>query len=338
MTVLSVDAAQIIDFRLRANGLRQRAANSAPSLQVAAAAGLQDSMPRAAVLSLHARVRGVDPCVLDDPTLIQVWGPGFSAYVVAANDVGVFTLGRYPESGTRRTTADTVAARLSDVLDETPRRYRDVAADLGIHHDGLRYAALLGTIRLHWAGSGKPLISLLSPPAIDWMEARCELGRRFLHAYGPATADDFSSWAGVNKTHARRTLAELDDETIHVTTPLGSALLLASDEALLRSAERPEASIRFLPSGDPVTLWTGEQRTILLPEAHRRERLWTPRVWPGALLVGGRIAGAWRRSGPAMSIETWDQPTEEVRVAVEAEAGSLPLEEQPLSVSWTVAR
>jgi hypothetical protein len=65
------------------------------SLRRAAWAGLQDSMPRAALLSLHARVLDVTADVLDNPSLIQVWGPRYSVYVTAARDRAVFTLGRW---------------------------------------------------------------------------------------------------------------------------------------------------------------------------------------------------------------------------------------------------
>ena len=54
-------------------------------------------MPRAALLSLHARVEGARPSTWEDPSLVQLWGPRFSAYVVAARDLAVFSLGRLPD-------------------------------------------------------------------------------------------------------------------------------------------------------------------------------------------------------------------------------------------------
>ena len=51
------------------------------SLRRAAWAGLQDSMPRAALLSIHARVSGSMPSALEDPSLVQVWGPRLSVFV-----------------------------------------------------------------------------------------------------------------------------------------------------------------------------------------------------------------------------------------------------------------
>ncbi|MEM9464032.1 MAG: crosslink repair DNA glycosylase YcaQ family protein [Actinomycetota bacterium] len=334
MTALAADATRIACFRLRTGHLDQRLDTGDAGLRRAAHAGLQDSMPRAAVLSLHARVRGVDPTVLESPALTQVWGPGFSAYVVASDDTAVFTLGRYPDGGKRRTAADTLTARLRDVLDDRPREYREVGAELGIDHNQLRYAALTGTIRLHWEGSGKPRISRLPDPTIEPLDARCELARRFLHVYGPASPTDFAAWAGVSVAHARNAFAGIEDETIDVTTPIGAAQILAADEEALRTAGPGGPMVRLLPSGDAFTLWTGDQRSLLLPDPTRRDRLWTPRVWPGALLVDERLVGTWRRSGDQMAIETWTAPDAATVAAVEAEVATLPLEEQPLIVSW----
>lgn len=62
----------------------------------AARAGLQDSSPRSALLSLHARVEGIQPDAWRDPILAQVFGPRGAIYVVPRSDVGVFTLGLLP--------------------------------------------------------------------------------------------------------------------------------------------------------------------------------------------------------------------------------------------------
>ena len=89
--------AQVLAFRRRSGGLDERLPPGPDSLRAAAWAGLQDSMPRAALLSMHARVEGIEPGSWEDPSLVQVWGPRFSAYVVAERDRAVFTLGRMPD-------------------------------------------------------------------------------------------------------------------------------------------------------------------------------------------------------------------------------------------------
>ena len=58
---LELTREQILAFRRRVGGLDERLPAGPESLRRAAWAGLQDSMPRAAVLSLHARVDGVEP-------------------------------------------------------------------------------------------------------------------------------------------------------------------------------------------------------------------------------------------------------------------------------------
>ena len=80
---LALTRSQVLAFRRRVGGLDRRLPAGAKSLRVAAWAGLQDSMPRAALLSIHARVDGTEPGTWEDPSLVQVWGPRFSAYVVA---------------------------------------------------------------------------------------------------------------------------------------------------------------------------------------------------------------------------------------------------------------
>ena len=93
---LDLTREQILAYRLSVNGLTERQPLNPTSLRGAAWAGLQDSMPRAAVLSIHARVLGTEPGTWEDRSLVQLWGPRWSAYVVPARDHAVFSLGRLP--------------------------------------------------------------------------------------------------------------------------------------------------------------------------------------------------------------------------------------------------
>src|ERR687890_530536 len=91
---LALTREQILGHRRRVGSLDERMPVGADSLRPAAWAGLQDSMPRAALLSIHARVEGTEPMTWADPALAQLWGPRFSVYAVALPDVPLFTLGR----------------------------------------------------------------------------------------------------------------------------------------------------------------------------------------------------------------------------------------------------
>ena len=89
---------QILAFRRHAGALDERLPSGQGSLRRAAWAGLQDSMPRAALLSIHARVEGTGPSTWEDPSLVQLWGPRFSVFVVSARDLAVFSLGTLPDN------------------------------------------------------------------------------------------------------------------------------------------------------------------------------------------------------------------------------------------------
>jgi len=99
---------------------------------------------------------------------------------------------------------------------------------------------------------------------------------------------------------------------------------------------RSAAPARLLPSGDAYFLLHGADRELLVPDADRRAALWTSRVWPGAVLVAGEIAGTWRRTHGKLTIQPWRRLTRAQRDAVEEEAASLPLPgvEARIAVRW----
>ena len=294
-------------------------------------------MPRAALLSIHARVEGTGASAWDDPSLVQVWGPRYQVYVVAARDLAVFTLGRLPESGKTREKALDLAERLHVFLEGARMRYDDAGQALGVHGNTLRYAALTGRLAIRWEGARRPLVWTVPSPAIDPLEATRELARRYLHVFGPAGPEAFGMWAGIGTRKAVRTFDDLDAELIHVVLPSGESRMLARDEPAIREAPAPAAGARLLPSGDAYTLRaTDEDRALLVPDAGNRRELWTPRVWPGALLVGGEIVGTWRRAQRTVSIQTWRRLSRAEREVVLAEAGSLPLPDtgERIAVHW----
>ena len=69
MNPLVLSRSRILSYRRRVGALDQRLPLSAGSLRSAAFAGLQDSMPRAAMLSIHARMEGTRRDVWEEPGL-----------------------------------------------------------------------------------------------------------------------------------------------------------------------------------------------------------------------------------------------------------------------------
>jgi hypothetical protein len=322
---LELTREQVLAHRRRVGALDERLKPGPGSLRRAAWAGLTDSMPRAALLSIHARVRAAKPDTWRDPSLVQVWGPRFSAYVVCAQDRWVFTLGRLPDEGAARRRAETIAERADAFLAGRRLPYGEVGRGIGVNPNMLRYGATTGRLVIEWDGARQPVIRSVPPPTQDPQEARAELVRRYLHVLGPGTAAGFGDWAGIRAPRATATFERLTGAFVPVRTTVGDGWILAEDEASFRAAARPSSAVRLLPSGDTWYLLQGLDRALLVPDAARRPLLWTPRVWPGAVTVGGEVAGTWRRAGARVSIEPWGRLAREERAAIAAEAESLPL-------------
>ena len=158
---------QILAFRRRVGGLEERAPKSSKSLRRAAWAGLQDSMPRAALLSLHARLRGVEPSTWEDPSLAQLWGPRYNTYVVPKRDFALFSLGRYPDDARGRERAERMAALLRAQLDGSRGTDRGAGQALGINPNAFRYAAPTGTVAIRWEGARAPVVWTVPAPDVD---------------------------------------------------------------------------------------------------------------------------------------------------------------------------
>jgi hypothetical protein len=292
-------------------------------------------MPRAALLSIHARVEGVRPTTWEEPSLVQLWGPRFSAYVVAARDLAVFSLGRLPTDAEGRRLAEDLASRLEALLRGGSMSYVEAGAALDQPPNRLRYAAATGAVVIRWDGARRPEIRTVPRTQVDPLDARLELARRYLHVFGPGTADTFARWAGVGPRDAREAFDRLSLALAPVRTPIGDAWILARDEEGFRAPARPPAPARLLPSGDAYFLLHGDDRAILVPEADRARELWTSRVWPGALLVDGEIVGTWRRADRTLTVTAWRRLSRRARDAIEAEATSLPLPgDAPIVVRW----
>ena len=333
---LELTREQILAFRRRVGALDGRLPRGARSLRQAAWAGLTDSVPRAALLSIHARVEGTHPSSWEDSALVQVWGPRYSLYVVPARDRAVFTLGRLPDAARRRARAEDMAALVNAHIAGRRLKDNDVQHALGIGN-AIKYAAPTGTLLIRWDGARTPDIWTVPRPEIDPLEARRELVRRYLHVVGPSTPEAFAVWAGVGAAEAHAAFGALSRSLTPVRTPIGDGWILSRDEPVLREPRGAPAAARLLPSGDPYFLFWGAGRELLVPDASRRAVLWTSRVWPGAVLADGEIVGTWRRAQADLSVQPWRRLTRAESDAVEAEAHSLPLPgvEGQIAVRWS---
>jgi hypothetical protein len=145
--------------------------------------------------------------------------------------------------------------------------------------------------RYRWA----PMRAWLPAGLAAWEqgEARAELARRWLAAFGPGTVADLKWWTGWTLGQTRQALAALDTADVELEDGR-PGLVLAGDEAPVR-APRPWAAL--LPSLDPTTMGWADRDWYLGPhKAALFDRAGNagPTVW-----WDGRIVGGWsqRRDG-----------------------------------------
>ena len=294
---------------------------------MAAYGGLQDSAPRAGVISLHARAEGVEPTSWEDPSLAQIWFRG-ADYIVPRDDVGVFTLGSLPRDADRVRALEEIADAAHRFLDGRTLEVREVREALALEQPFLlRTAAATGRLLIRWNASRIWLIGN-ERPDIDPEDARLELARRFLRWFGPVTRERFAWWAGVEPSEVKATWKALDSELVPVELEGEPRYVLAADEDALVGAE-PVEGMRLVPHSDPFIKIDGplvvgnpELRLEAFPPSKVKTAFWPV---AGGLLVDGEIAGSWSRQQRRVTVNPWKRLTPSVRAAIEEEALGFPI-------------
>ena len=133
-------------------------------------------------------------------------------------------------------------------------------------------------------------------PDHDPQEALAGVLRRYLHAYGPATARDFAQWFALPPRAARDLFAALAGELVEVDVEGDRGFLRAADLPALGPAT-PQ-SVHLLPHFDCYGIG-GHPRARLFPPAVKQRTL-SHTGQAGTvplLLVDGVVAGVWKREG-----------------------------------------
>jgi hypothetical protein len=162
-------------------------------------------------------------------------------------------------------------------------------------------------------------VALDEPEPHDPTEARAEMFRRYLGAFGPATRRDLGAWSMMHVPEIDRALERL--EPLRRFRDERGRELLDVPRAPLPDADTP-APVRFLPKWDNVLLaWA--DRTRILPEQYRRSVIGTNGDVAQTFLVDGFVAGRWRVDGGRVRIEPFASLSRTERREVDEEAGRL---------------
>ncbi|HEX4745824.1 MAG TPA: winged helix DNA-binding domain-containing protein [Gaiellaceae bacterium] len=161
-------------------------------------------------------------------------------------------------------------------------------------------------------------VAIAEPEPLDPTEARAEMLRRYLAAFGPASRRDMDAWSMMRQPAIKAALALL--ELRRFRDEHGRELLDVEGAPLLEP-EAP-APVRFLPKWDNVLLAFAD-RTRVLPEPYRRVVIGSNGDVAQTFLVDGFVAGTWSVEKARVAVEPFARLARSVRRELDDEAERL---------------
>jgi Winged helix DNA-binding domain len=165
----------------------------------------------------------------------------------------------------------------------------------------------------------RTFVAIEEPEAHDPTEARAEIIRRYLAAFGPAARRDIGAWSMMRVPEIQRALDRL--EPMRRFRDEQGRELLDVPRAPLPGVETP-APVRFLPKWDNVLLSFAD-RTRVLPEQYRKTVIGKNGDVAPTFLVDGFVAGTWRVEKGRVVVEPFAALPRAVRGELAEEAGRL---------------
>lgn len=323
-----------------------------PLDEVAHLVGLQGQEPLPPYLSLFARVRAFSPdqlsAAIEDGRLVRLLLMRGTIHVAAPPDALALRAMVAPllERAGRTITSTRPVAHLDveelvaagiAVLSGGPLSLDDLGAGMERHFPGLPGRSLSHSLRYRmplvqvpprgmWRRSGgvvydslAAVTGLTAPAVPDEPPDLRPIIRRYLAAFGPASATDFATWSGA--TGAGRALASMGDELVRYVDEKGRVVVDLADLPLADPAV--PAPPRLFGRYDNVWLSHAGRDRVTDPEARRR--------WSGvnggvgnALFVDGWLAGLWRRTDSGtIDLEPFRKLTRAEKAALDVEVAAV---------------
>jgi hypothetical protein len=353
--VTTVTPEQASAFRLARHRLETRAPAGSLLDVVRDLCGVHAQLASSAELALWARVEGLErgavrAALEEERSLVKTWAMRGTLHLLVADDLPQYVAVLGPGwdnpggawlrgHGVAEEHFEAIVRLVPKALDGRPRTREELAerlADAG--GPELRERVLSG-----WGALLKPSahrgelsfgpnrgrnVTFVRPDRwlgpqerLDPDEAAREIARRYLAAYGPATADDFGRWVGMRGAKPKRILAALADETADVDVGGRRALLLAADVEALRSAGPPPAA-RLLPAFDPYVVAVRPRDHVVAAE--HGARIYRPQGWISpVVLVDGRAVGVWKLERGGVELDLFGRVSAAARRAIDEEAERL---------------
>lgn len=351
-------------WRLSQHGLLQRFSTQDFIGAVTRTGGIQAQVMSAAEMAMCTRVEGFSPrdvqsALFQDHTLVKTWAMRGTLHLLAAHELPLYVAAQewqlnerwskyFADCGLSTAQQDAFLCAIPYVLEQEQRPLtRLQLADAVAKHTGaahlrdlilssswgtpLKPSAYRGDL-CFGPGQGKTA-TFMNPRAwigtwqpIEPKLALQDIVRRYLRAYGPATADDFAFWWGCGKTAAKQLFQSIAEELEEVEVEGWHAFVLRTTLPLIQSIE-PAEQIHLLPLFDAYTIGVPRDCEPLLARAYKRQ-VFNLQGWTFAVvLVNGSIQGVWRstvqRSQTIIRVNLFSSPTPVIRKGIEAEAERL---------------
>ncbi len=188
-------------------------------------------------------------------------------------------------------------------------RYARASAHLVHHHESALWRA---------RPEGR-FVALDEPDVHSPLEARSEMFRRYLAAFGPASRRDMVAWSMMHVPEISRSLDHLEP-LLRFRDELGHELFDVPG-APLPDPETP-APARFLPKWDNVLL-AFAVRTRVLPEKYRKTVIRMNGDVAQTFLIDGFVAGMWSVEKGRVVLAPFEKLSRSARGELEQEAAQL---------------
>jgi hypothetical protein len=354
--VCSLTPDDVLRLRLRSQQLAGPQAAEVAEV-VRRLGAMQAQSTRDARLAVRPRGRGIDAAAVTEAcnvtrSVVRTWAMRGTLHMLARQDVGwIVALFRAPpgvvtarhrqlglDAGLFARALPAIAEILAERSPLTRAELmielagRGVSVDLKTQAAAhlIGYAARQGVIcRGPDRGDDEPTYVLLAEWAgghapVEPDEALAELARRYTGAHGPAAPADFAYWSGLPLGRARRGFELAAGELEEVDAAGAQAWLLADGDFPGVGDAAPCA--RLLPHFDEYLLGYRSRDMVLPPRFARRIQAGGGWV-RAAVLVDGRVVGAWRQHRRGDQTVVTVEPFEAIDPAalsgLEAEAADL---------------
>ena len=355
---------QVHAWRLSQHGLFPRLSAGDVVEAVRRTAGIQAQVMSAAELSLCTRVEGlsaedIKSALFQDHSLVKTWAMRATLHVLETRDLPLYVAALnfrefrnwsayFASYGLNPAQHEAFLSAVPQVIGREPMTRGQLAIALaehtGIAHlrdvilssgwgTPLRQSALRGD--LCFGPNQGQNVTFVNPrawidawPSMRPEQAIQEMIRRYLRAYGPATAENFAHWCwdGGGRIQARQLFESMRDELEEVDVEGWRAVALRATLEPMQQLELSE-TIHLLPLFDAYTIGIPHDLEPLLDGAYKslvfRRQGWISAV----ILINGSIQGVWqyttRRSQMVVKVHLFRSLTAFIQKGIEAEVERL---------------